>query len=170
MNTKPKYTDHTISIIARNNPGVITKVAGMINRRGFNVESFTAGKTKDPGISRMTIVIKGDDEGCEQVQKQVSKIIDTVKVAAIQPENRVAREMALIKIKLTRGDKGDLFQLINIYKAKIVDTSPGGIVVEVTGPPEKIDGFINLLPHNLIVGVSRSGVVAMNKLTKQMNE
>lgn len=170
MSNKTKYTDHTISVIACNNPGVITKVSGLINRRGFNVESLTAGKTKDPGISRMTIVVKGDDEGCEQVQKQLSKIIDTIKVVAIKPEDRVAREMALIKVKLNRGNNGDLFQLINIYKAKIVDTSAGGIVVEVTGPPEKIDGFINLLPHNLIVGVSRSGVVAMNKLTKQNKE
>jgi len=170
MSNKTNYTDHTISIIACNNPGVITKVTGLINRRGFNVESLTAGKTKDTGISRMTLVVKGDDEGIEQIQKQLNKIIDIVKVAAIKPQHRVAREMALVKINLIRGDKGDLFQLINIYKAKIVDTSPGGIVVEVTGPSEKIDGFLDLLPHNAIAGVARSGVVAMNKLSKQTNE
>lgn len=166
MKKKNTYKDHTIGVIAINNPGVINKVTGLITRRGFNVESLTAGKTKDPGVSRMTLVVKGDDQGVEQIQKQLNKVIDTVKVSAISLENRVAREMALVKIKLTKGDKSELYQLINLYKGKIIDTSPGGIIVEVTGASSKIDGFIDLLPHNMIVGVARSGVVAMNKLSK----
>jgi acetolactate synthase I/III small subunit len=165
MKKKEKYTDHTIAMLALNNPGVIAKISSLMARRGYNVESMTAGKTKEKGVSRLTIVVKGDDQGVEQIQKQLNKIIDTVKVYPITPENRVARELALVKIKLTKGDKSDLFQLINIYNAEIVDTSLGGIVVEITGSSEKIDGFINLLPQNLIVGIARSGIVAMHKLS-----
>jgi acetolactate synthase-1/3 small subunit len=165
MMKKEKYTDHTIAMLALNNPGVIAKISSLMARRGYNVESMTAGKTKEKGVSRLTIVVKGDDRGVEQIQKQLNKIIDTVKVYPITPENRVARELALVKIKLTKGDKSDLFQLINIYNAEIVDTSLGGIVVEITGSSEKIDGFINLLPQNLIVGIARSGIVAMHKLS-----
>ncbi len=165
MKTKEQYKDHTISIIVCNNPGVMSKVTGLITRRGFNIESITEGKTLGAGLARMTMVVKGDDRSIEQIQKQLNKLVDTVKVTPIPPENRVAREMALVKIKITKGsDKNELFQLINIYKAKIVDTSPGGIIVEVTGAPDKLDGFINLLPQNLVVGVARTGVVAMNKL------
>ena len=162
---KEKYTDHTIAMLALNKPGVIAKISSLMARRGDNVESMTAGKTKEKGVSRLTIVVKGDDRGVEQIQKQLNKIIDTVKVYPISLENRVARELALVKIKLTKGDKSDLFQLINIYNAEIVDTSMGGIVVEITGSSEKIDGFINLLPQNLIVGIARSGIVAMHKLS-----
>lgn len=165
MKKKEKYTDHTIAMLALNNPGVIAKITSLMARRGYNVESMTAGKTKEKGVSRLTIVVKGDDHGVEQIQKQLNKIIDTVKVYPISRENRVAREMALVKIKLTKGDKSDLFQLITIYNAEIVDTSLGGIIVEITGPSEKIDGFISLLPQNLIVGIARSGIVAMHKLS-----
>lgn len=176
MKTKEKYTDHTISVIANNNPGVITKIAGLITRRGFNVESMTAGKIQEKGMSRMTIVVKGDDRSLEQIQKQLFKIVDVVRVFQITLEERVARELALVKIKLTQDDKDELLfstnnilQLINIYKAEIVDTSSGGIIVEVTGSTDKIDGFINLLPPSLVVGIARTGVAAMNKLTAPVN-
>jgi acetolactate synthase I/III small subunit len=159
-------TDHTISLIVNNKPGVMSKVVGLITRRGFNMESITVGKTKANGMVRMTLVVKGDDNSIEQIQKHLHKMIDTVKVFLIPLENRVALEMGLLKIKITKGDKSEILQLINIYNAKIVDTSPGGIIVELTGSSETIDGFIDLLPQNLIIGVARSGVVAMNKLSK----
>jgi acetolactate synthase-1/3 small subunit len=165
MKKKEKYADHTIAMLTLNKPGVMSKITSLITRRGYNVESITVGKTKEKGIARITLVVKGDEQGVEQIQKQLNKIIDTVKVYPISLENRVARELALVKIKLTKGDKSDLFQLINIYNAEIVDTSLGGIVVEITGSSEKIDGFINLLPQNLIVGIARSGIVAMHKLS-----
>ena len=168
MKNNENYTEHTISLIVKNNPGVMARVSGLINRRGFNVESITVGKTKEKGFARITIVIKGDDRSIEQIQKQLFKMIDTVTIFPIAVQDRVAREIGLIKIKLTKGDKGELFQLINIYKAEIVDTSPGAIIVELTGPSEKIDGFIDLIPHNLVVGVARSGVVALDRLKKSM--
>ncbi|MCP4151080.1 MAG: acetolactate synthase small subunit [bacterium] len=164
MKEKENYTDHTISLIVLNRPGVMSEISGLITRRGFNVESISAGKSIEKDTLRLTIVINGDDRSLEQIQKQLFKIVDCIKVTEIKPVNRVAREMVLVKIKLTKGDKNELFQLINIFKAKIVDTSAGGIIVEVTGPPQKIDGFINLLSKNLIVGIARTGIVALNKL------
>lgn len=166
MKKKTQFAQHTIALIVNNKPGVMSKVSGMITRRGFNVDSITVGKTKENDMVRMTLVVRGDDRSIEQIQKQLYKMIDTVRVSAITIEDRVAREMALVKIKLAKGDKSELYQLINLYKGKIIDTSPGGIIVEVTGASSKLDGFIDLLPHNLIVAVARSGVVAMNKLAK----
>ena len=172
MKEREKYTDHTVSLIVNNKPGVMSKISGLITRRGFNVESMTVGKTNEKGMARMTIVVKGDDRSLEQIQKQLFKIVDVIRVSEIKLEDRVAREMALIKIKLTKDDQDELLfstnnilQLINIYKAEIVDTSPGGIIVEITGSVEKIDGFINLLPEKLIVGIARTGIAAMNKLS-----
>lgn len=172
MKEREKYTDHTVSLIVNNKPGVLSKIAGLINRRGFNIESLTVGRILEKGMTRMTIVVKGDDRSLEQIQKQLFKIVDVVRVTEVRPEDRVARELALIKIKLTRDDQDELLfstnnilQLINIYNAEIVDTSPGGIIVEITGSVEKIDGFINLLPEKLIAGIARTGIVAMQKLT-----
>ncbi len=171
MKTREKYTDHTVSLIVNNKPGVLSKVAGLINRRGFNVESLTVGRTNEKGMARMTLVVRGDDRSLEQIQKQLFKIVDVVRVSEIRLADRVAQEMALIKIKLTKDDQEELLfstnnilQLINIYKGEIVDTSPGGIIVEITGSVEKIDGFINLLPEKLIAGIARTGIVAMQKL------
>lgn len=161
---KEKFKEHTIAVIVNNKPGVMSKVTGLITRRGFNVESITVGKTNEQGMARMTLVVRGDDRSIEQIQKQLFKMIDTVRVSHINVEERVAREMALIKIKLVKGERSELFQLINLYKAAIVDTSPGGIIVEVTGAASKIDGFVNLLPQHLIAGVARTGIVAMQKL------
>lgn len=166
MKAKEQYTDHIISVIADNKPGVLSKVTGLITRRGFNVESITTGQTVEPGIFRVTIVVNGDDRSIEQIQKQLYKLVDIVKVFPIPLKDRVAREMALVQIKLVKGENSDLFNLLNIFKAEILDTSPGGIIVEVTGSPEKIDGFINLLPRKLLAGVARTGTVAMQKLTK----
>ncbi|MCP4219122.1 MAG: acetolactate synthase small subunit [bacterium] len=171
MKIREKYTDHTVSLIVYNKPGVLSKIVGLINRRGFNVENLTVGRINEKGMARMTIVVRGDDRSLEQIQKQLFKIVDVVRVAEIKLEHRVAREMALIKIKLTRDDQAELLfstnnilQLITIYKGEIVDTSPGGIIVEITGSVEKIDGFINLLPEQLIAGIARTGIVAMQKL------
>jgi acetolactate synthase I/III small subunit len=165
---KEKYTDHTISLVVHNKSGVMSRVSGLITRRGFNIESITVGKTKEKDLTRMTIVVKGDDRSIEQIQKQLAKLVDTVKVSPISPENLVAREIGLINIRLEEGDKAErigLFQLIALNQAQIVDTSHGGIIVEITGPSEKIDGFIDLLPPSLIVGIARTGIVAMQKLS-----
>jgi acetolactate synthase-1/3 small subunit len=175
MKEREKYTDHTVSVIVNNKPGVMSKISGLITRRGFNVESMTLGRTNEKGMVRMTIIVRGDDRSLEQIQKQLFKIVDVVKVSEVSLQNRVAREMALIKIKLSRDDQDEplfstnnILQLINIYKGEIVDTSPGGIIVEITGSVEKIDGFINLLPEKLIAGIARTGIVAMQKLMAPM--
>jgi len=146
----------------------MSRVSGLITRRGFNIESITVGKTKEKDLARITIVVKGDDRSIEQIQKQLSKLVDTVKVFSISPENLVSSEIGLINIKLEEGDKAErigLFQLIALNHAQIVDTSHGAIIVEITGPPSKIDGFIELIPSSIIGGIARTGIVAMQKLS-----
>ena len=163
MKEKTKYTNHMISILVYNKPGVMAKVTSLFTRRGFNIESISAGKAKETEMMRMTIIVKGDDRSIEQIQKQLYKVLETVKVSPIHPTNKVEREMGLIKIKLTNGNKVELFQLVNAFKGIVVDASTIGFTVEMTGPTETIDAFINLIPKNLIIEIARTGIVAMNR-------
>jgi acetolactate synthase-1/3 small subunit len=164
MKNKPDLKDHTISIVVYDKPGVMARITSLITRRGFNIESISAGDAKDKGMYRITIVIRGDDRSIEQIQKQIYKIIDTVKVSPILENNKVEREMALIKVKTNNGTKSDLFQMINIYQASIVDSAADGFVIEIVGPKDKVDGFIELIPKNRILEIARTGIVAMNRL------
>ena len=163
MKEKANYKDHMISILVYNNPGVMAKVTSLFTRRGFNIESISAGKAKDSGMMRMTIIVKGDDRSIEQIQKQLYKVLETVKVSPIHPFNKVEREMGLIKIKLINGNKVELFQMVNAFKGIVVDAGSTGFTVEITGPTDKIDAFINLVPKNLIIEIARTGIVAMNR-------
>ncbi|MBN1271904.1 MAG: acetolactate synthase small subunit [Candidatus Aminicenantes bacterium] len=166
MKAEEKFKDHIISILVYNKPGVAAKICGLITRRGFNIESFNGGKEKDKDMFRIVIVVKGDDRSIEQIQKQLNKVLETVKVTPIDQKYKVEREMALVKIKLSDGSRNDIFQLVEIFKGKIVDTHPAGIVAEITGTTEKIDAFIDLIPNNSLLMISRSGIVAMNRWAK----
>jgi len=155
--------DFTISVVAYNKPGVMARICSLITRRGFNIESISAGDAKDDGMYRLTIVIKGDDRAVEQIQKQIHKMIDTVKVSLVNQENKIEKEMALVKVKAVNGEKLEMFQLIDVYKANIVDTTPEGFVAQVVGSKEKVNRFINVFPKERIVEIARTGIVAMNR-------
>jgi acetolactate synthase-1/3 small subunit len=148
----------------------MAKVTSLFTRRGFNIESISAGKSHENELMRLTIIVKGDDRSIEQIQKQLYKVLETVKVSPIDLRNYVEREMALIKVKSFNGNRAELFQLTNIFKGRMVDASPNGFIVEVTGPTAKIDAFINLLKNNSIVEVARTGVVAMNRWPQSATE
>jgi acetolactate synthase I/III small subunit len=163
MKDSKEVKKHTISILVYNEPGVMAKITGLITRRGFNIESLSAGDAKDKGMFRLTLVFMGDDRSVEQIQKQIYKIIDTVKVAPISSHNKIEKEMALIKIKAANGDKTELFHVINVYKGNIVDTTPQGVVVSITGSQEKVNRFIKVIPSNRVMEIARSGIVAMNR-------
>lgn len=154
---------HTISVLVYNHPGVMAKVTSLFTRRGFNVESISGGKAKNEEMLRLTIVVKADQKSLEQIQKQLYKVIDTVKVSIIQPDLRVEREMALIKVRSPNGLKSDLFQLADVFRARVVDANPSGFIIEITGPAIKIDAFVNLLPMNSIIEIARTGTVAINR-------
>lgn len=157
------HSIHTISVLVYNHPGVMAKVTSLFTRRGYNLESISAGKAKNEEMLRLTIVVKADQKSLEQIQKQLYKVIDTVKVSIIQPDLRVEREMALIKVKSPNGLKSDLFQLAEVFRGRVVDANPSGFIFEITGPVIKIDAFVNLLPINSIVEIARTGTVAINR-------
>ena len=167
MAEKRQLTDHIVSVLVNNHPGVLSKVTSLITRRGFNIDGISAGNTKQSDMFRLTIVVKGDDRSIEQIQKQLYKIIDVVKVWTITPESKLDREIGLIKIKIPQSLRNEILQMINVFKASIVDAGPDGFIVEITGTSEKIDSFLSLFEHHQIVEVARSGVVAMNRWDKK---
>ena len=167
MAEKRQLTDHIVSVLVNNHPGVLSKVTSLITRRGFNIDGISAGNTKQSDMFRLTIVVKGDDRSIEQIQKQLYKIIDVVKVWTITPDSKLDREIGLIKIKIPQSLRNEILQMINVFKASIVDAGPDGFIVEITGTSEKIDSFLSLFEHHQIVEVARSGVVAMNRWDKK---
>ncbi len=167
MAEKQQLTDHIVSVLVNNHPGVLSKVTSLITRRGFNIDGISAGNTKQSDMFRLTIVVKGDDRSIEQIQKQLYKIIDVVKVWIITPESKLDREIGLIKIKIPQSLRNEILQMINVFKASVVDAGPDGFIVEITGTSEKIDSFLSLFEHHQIVEVARSGVVAMNRWDKK---
>ncbi len=156
--------EHLVSMLVHNKPGVMRKVANLFARRGFNISSITVGDSEVPGLARLIIMVKGDERIIEQIEKQAYKLVEVVKVTPIDPipENRVEREMALVKVKF--GDqKQELFQLVEIFRGKIVDVSKEGAIIEITGSRSKVEAFIRLLSENQIVEIARTGIVAMNR-------
>jgi acetolactate synthase I/III small subunit len=152
---------HTIVALMEDHPGVLNRVVSMFRRRNFNIESLTVGHTDQAGISRMTIVVDGTDLHVEQVTKQMHKIIDVLKVTDLTAEKSVISELSLIKVSTNNASRSEIIQLVDIYKARIVDVSADSLMLEVTGPEDKIDSLINLLRPFGIKEMVRTGRIAM---------
>ncbi len=159
-----------LSILVYNNPGIILRISGLFTRRGFNIESIGVGETEKRGMVRLTISTLVDDHAFDQIQKQLFKIIDVVKVSPIESINSVKKEMALIKIKVTDVTRDKLLHTIDVFKGKIVDINSEGLIVEITGTIEKLESFIDMIDFNDIVEIVRSGVVAINRWKKKENK
>ena len=156
-------TKHTLVALVQDKPGVLNRVASLFRRRGFNIESIAVGRTELPELSRMTIVVDGATTMVEQVAKQLYKVIDVVKVSDITEENIVARELALIKVRATPSTRSEIIQIVDIFRANIVDVSPDSVTVEVTGDEEKIDSLFQLLRGFGIKELARTGRIAMSR-------
>jgi len=156
---------HTLVALVEDRPGVLNRVASLFRRRGFNIESIAVGHTETPGISRMTIVVDGSALSVEQVRKQLDKLINVVKVTDITDDNLIARELALVKVKSTPGTRGEIIEIVDIYRAKIVDVSVDSVVVEVTGDEEKLGSLLRLLKGYGIREIARTGRIAMSRGT-----
>ena len=151
----------TITALVEDKPGVLTRVASMFRRRGFNISSLAVGHSEIPHLSRMTFVVQGDDTMVEQVAKQLYKLIDVVRVLDLSKENMVSRELAMIKVKATAATRNEIMQVVSIFRASIVDVSPDSLIIEVTGDEEKIDSLHNLLKPFGVREMMRTGRVAM---------
>lgn len=156
---------HTLAILVENHPGVLSKVAGLFSRRGFNIESLAVGVTEDPKVSRMTIVVDGDEYIIEQVSKQLNKLIDVVKVWDISSDS-VMRELSLIKVYAPPAVRNEIIEVIKIFRARIVDVNNNGMSIEITGDSEKIAAVEEVLRPYGIKEMVRTGTIAMERGSK----
>jgi len=161
---------HIISALVQNKPGVLAHVAGMFAARAFNIDSLAVGRTEDPNLSRMTIVVVGDDRVVEQVRKQLGKIISVVKVQDFAGEDVVARDLMLINVCTPPEKRPEILALIEMFNAKVVDIGPKFVMVEVSGPENKIEAFIEACRPYGVRNVVRTGTVAMARYARQRHE
>jgi acetolactate synthase-1/3 small subunit len=158
---------HIISALVENKPGVLAHVAGMFAARGFNIDSLVVGRTEDPNLSRMTLVVVGDDRVVEQVRKQLAKIIPVVKVQDFVGQPVIARDLMLITISAPPEKRSEILSLIEMFKAKVVDIGQKFLMVEVSGPESKIEAFIEVCKPYGIKCVARTGTIAMPRQAKE---
>lgn len=154
---------HTISVIVENKPGVLSRVSGLFSRRGFNIESLAVGPTENPKLSRMTIVVEGDEGDLEQITKQLYKLIDTLKVFDLPVDKAICRELALIKVTALEKTRQEIVQIAEIIRAKIVDVAETSITLELVGDTDKIEGAEKLLGKFGIKELVRTGKIALQR-------
>jgi acetolactate synthase-1/3 small subunit len=152
---------HTISVLVDNKPGVLARIAGLFSGRGYNIDSLSVGETQDPSVSRMTIVSKGDDSIIEQITKQLNKLIDVIKVQDFEGKEFVDRELLLLKVSCSTQNRSEIMQIVDIFRAKIVDVNHNMLIIEITGPDKKVNAFIDLMKPFGIKEIARTGKVAM---------
>jgi acetolactate synthase I/III small subunit len=152
---------HTLVALMEDRPGVLNRVSGLFRRRNYNIESLSVGHSEVPGISRMTIVVEGDDRIVEQVVKQLEKLINVTAVANVSDQAVIIRELALIKVKAAPGTRMEIMELSNVFRARVVDVGAASLTVEITGPEDRVNSLIGLLQPYGIEELARSGRLAM---------
>ena len=152
---------HTLVALVEDKPGVLTRMASLFRRRGFNIESIAVGHSELPHLSRMTIVVNGSADMLEQVRKQLGKVVNVVKVADVTDDKITVRELALIKVRATKMTRSEVIEIADIFRASIVDVAPDSLTIEITGDEEKVDSLLNLLRGFGIKEIARTGPIAM---------
>ena len=155
-------------LLVNNTSGVLSRIAGLFSRRGYNVESITAGVTADPLITRITIVASGDDEILEQIEKQVAKLEDVRSIRELKPESSVFRELIMIKVRASAEQRQSIIAVSDIFRAKIIDVAPESLMIELTGNQQKIDAFIGLLEGYEILEQARTGIKGLGSGTEEI--
>ena len=153
-------------LLVNNTSGVLSRISGLFARRGYNVESITAGVTSDPRITRITIVASGDDEILEQIEKQVAKLEDVRNIKELKPEKSVYRELIMVKVRATAEQRQGVISVADIFRAKIIDIAPESLMIELTGNQQKIDAFIGLLEGYEILELARTGIAGLGRGTE----
>jgi len=157
---------HTISILVDNEPGVLSRIAGLFSARGFNIESLNVAETTDPDTSRITLVTSGDDWIIEQIIKRFNNMVNVIKVRDLTPLTRVEREMVLVRVEATQETRAEVLRTADIFRAKVVDVGPKSYTLELTGDKDKVTAFIELLTPLGINEIARTGTVAMTRETQ----
>ena len=154
---------HILSLLVENKPGVLARIAGLFSRRGFNIDTLAVGPTEDPDVSRITLTLDGAVHPIDQVTKQLHKLINVIKIRDMEPDQTIAREMALFRVQAAIESRGEIMEFAQIFRATIVDVSRKTLSIEVTGSQEKIDAFERMIrPHGLIE-MARTGEVAIGR-------
>lgn len=150
-------------ILVDNTAGVLSRISGLFSRRGYNIESITAGVTSDPRYTRITIVASGDDVILEQIEKQVAKLVDVRNIKELKPEGSVYRELALIKVRANAADRQGILSISDIFRAKVIDVSAESITMEITGSQSKIEAFLKMLETYEILELARTGLAGLER-------
>jgi acetolactate synthase-1/3 small subunit len=158
-----------ISVLVENKPGVLHMIANLFRRRNFNIESITVGPTENPDIARMTITVNEDEKTTSQVLKQVAKQIDVLKVGELEQGNFVMRELALVKVSVASSkERSDIINFVDVFRGRIIDVSTDSLTVEITGGPDKIDAFMNLMKTFGVLELARTGITALARGAKSI--
>jgi acetolactate synthase-1/3 small subunit len=154
---------HTLAVLVENRPGVLTHISGLISRRAFNIESIAAGYTEEKETTRITIVVEADEIELEQVVNQLSKLIDVIKIIDLTAIDSIHRELALIKVKASIENRSDVVNIVQIFRARIVDVNPETMVIELSGEERKIDALCQVLDGHGIIEIVRTGTIALSR-------
>ncbi len=157
------------SVLVMNNAGVLSRIAGLFARRGYNIDALTVGPTEDDSVSRITITVKGDDQIIEQIQKQLYKLIDVIKVVELEKGKSIRRELVYIKVKADNKSRANIVEICNLFRAKIVDVAPKSLVLEIVGPRSKVDAFFNMIKPFGIIEFVRSGETGLQRGLEAIN-
>ena len=161
---------HTLSVLVEDRPGVLARVAGLFSRRAFNIESLAVGPTEVDGVSRMTIRVDAADTALEQVTKQLNKLIHVLKIVELEDDTAVERELQLVKVAVGPGERGEIIEIADVFRAKIVDVDTDSITIEATGSPDKLEAMVRLLTPYGIRELVRSGMIAVGRGSKSITE
>ena len=156
------------SLLVDNNPGVLSRISGLFSRRGYSIDSITAGVTADPRFTRITIVSSGDELILSQIEKQVRKLEDIIEIKVLEPSDSVYRELIMVKVKANKSERSEIISVADIFRAKLVDVEKDSLRVELTGTQSKLDAFLNLLGGYDILELARTGITGLNRGMKDV--
>ncbi|GAA4763043.1 MULTISPECIES: acetolactate synthase small subunit [Microbacterium] len=163
-------SSHVLSLLVEDRPGLLTRVAGLFARRGFNIHSLAVGVTEIPGLSRITVVVDVEDLPLEQVTKQLNKLINVVKIVELEPAASVQREHMLVKVRADNASRSNVLEIVNLFRANVVDYAPDALVIEVTGDQGKVDAFLKAIEPFGIKELAQSGLLALGRGGKSITE
>jgi acetolactate synthase I/III small subunit len=161
---------HTLSVLVENKPGVLARIAGLFSRRGFNIDSLAVGPTEHPEVSRMTIVVNVEESPLEQVTKQLNKLVEVIKVVELDRDASVNRELLLVKVKADAGSRGEVLELVQLFRAKVVDVGTDAVTIQIVGNQGKLDDFLRVLEPYGVRELVQSGVVAIGRGSRSITE
>ena len=161
---------HTLSVLVENKPGVLARIASLFARRGFNIDSLAVGPTEYPDVSRMTIVVNVEDNPLEQVTKQLNKLINVLKIVELEPAASVSRELLLVKVKADLQTRSHVLEIVQLFRAKVIDVANDAVTIEATGGVEKIEALLRVLEPFGVKELVQSGMVAMGRGSRSITD